>query len=485
MVRLHGIILLLAAVLAGGALHAQGEAELLREVGESLQTARANKADVLAPNSFDEAAKLYREAQDEYSSGKGKLADIRKKLNSAGQYLGKVDRVIEVAEVAIPDAIKARSDAMAAGAPEFFPDEWEKAEKRLKDATGRIENGKNLNDAKKRAAEAAEMYRDVELEAIKANYLTETRDLLKQADDEDVDDRAPQTLERSRELVDMAEKELEENRYDKDVARNLARQAKYEVRHAIYLSRHIKEVRDNDLSMEEIMLNAEAPLERIAAALDIVPQFDQGLEPVAIQLEARVREKLDELDHTRQELADRDTQIVNYKARIDELEEQLGGIAAQQSELQKRMEAQERIREKFVTIEKLFTREEANVFRQGNQVILRLVGLNFDSGKSEIKPAYFSLLTKVEQAIKTFPEATITVEGHTDAYGGDKLNLDLSRNRAEAVRQYLLANISELDVSMTRAVGFGESKPIANNETREGRAKNRRIDIVIEPNLAY
>ena len=122
------------------------------------------------------------------------------------------------------------------------------------------------------------------------------------------------------------------------------------------------------------------------------------------------------------------------------------------------------------------------MLRDGNDVIVRLVGLSFDVGKSVIKPEHFGLLTKVQNAINTFPDCKISVEGHTDSHGSDVLNLSLSQERADAVMAYLVANMS-IDSSRIEAVGYGESNPIANNETAEGRAKNRRIDIVIHPQL--
>ena len=113
-------------------------------------------------------------------------------------------------------------------------------------------------------------------------------------------------------------------------------------------------------------------------------------------------------------------------------------------------------------------------------MIIRLVGMNFASGQAVIRPDHFALLTKVKQAIAIYPGAKITIEGHTDAYGTDETNLKLSQQRADAVAQYLLAN-SNLSADKVEAVGYGETSPIANNETKEGRAKNRRIDVVIKP----
>jgi outer membrane protein OmpA-like peptidoglycan-associated protein len=72
------------------------------------------------------------------------------------------------------------------------------------------------------------------------------------------------------------------------------------------------------------------------------------------------------------------------------------------------------------------------------------------------------------------------VEGHTDSTGSETVNLALSERRANSVRDYLLAN-TVLGASQVKAVGYGESRPIANNETAAGRANNRRIDVVIVP----
>jgi len=134
--------------------------------------------------------------------------------------------------------------------------------------------------------------------------------------------------------------------------------------------------------------------------------------------------------------------------------------------------------EKIKTLENMFTAEEAIVLRRGNEIIIRLIGLSFPSGKSTIEPEYFSLLTSVQRAIRNFSEATITIEGHTDAIGNDRYNENLSYERAAAVKQYLLANMG-LDDSRITALGYGESRPIASNETNEGRAQNRRIDLVL------
>ena len=86
----------------------------------------------------------------------------------------------------------------------------------------------------------------------------------------------------------------------------------------------------------------------------------------------------------------------------------------------------------------------------------------------------------LRQAIQVFPDSTVVVEGHTDAFGSDELNHTLSQTRAEAVVHHLLSVMTISPTQLT-SVGYGESRPVANNETAAGRKRNRRIDVVIHP----
>ena len=82
-------------------------------------------------------------------------------------------------------------------------------------------------------------------------------------------------------------------------------------------------------------------------------------------------------------------------------------------------------------------------------------------------------------AIQLAKSELATIEGHTDSYGGDDFNMNLSESRANAVVAYLNGEPS-LQNTELRAVGYGETRPIANNESEAGRTRNRRIDVVIQ-----
>lgn len=102
----------------------------------------------------------------------------------------------------------------------------------------------------------------------------------------------------------------------------------------------------------------------------------------------------------------------------------------------------------------------------------------FDTGQTTIKPESHPLLDEVADVMKAHPEVKhVVVEGHTDDQGGTDFNLQLSQGRAEAVRTYLMGKGVAGD--RLEAKGYGESRPIADNKTAEGREANRRVEFVI------
>jgi outer membrane protein OmpA-like peptidoglycan-associated protein len=142
------------------------------------------------------------------------------------------------------------------------------------------------------------------------------------------------------------------------------------------------------------------------------------------------------------------------------------------------VDAQERVRANVAAIESSFTASEARVVRQGDDVVISLLGIRFPSGRSTIDGSNAALMNKVREALALFPDSSIVVEGHTDANGSDSTNLILSQDRADAVRQYLVTHFGTNPEKIS-SIGYGEARPVATNETADGRARNRRIDLVI------
>jgi len=104
-----------------------------------------------------------------------------------------------------------------------------------------------------------------------------------------------------------------------------------------------------------------------------------------------------------------------------------------------------------------------------------LLDIKFDTNKADIKPVFHNELKKVGDFLKEYPNAKGTIEGHTDSIGGKEMNAKLSQRRAESVRNYVIKNFG-IDAGRIAAKGFGLTKPVADNKTKEGRTKNRRIE---------
>lgn len=100
----------------------------------------------------------------------------------------------------------------------------------------------------------------------------------------------------------------------------------------------------------------------------------------------------------------------------------------------------------------------------------------FDFDKAVVKPEFYPLLERIAEIMSQNEKMTVQLEGHTDSVGTDNYNQGLSKRRANAVKNALIKR-AMVDANKLKALGFGESKPITTNETKEGRAKNRRVEL--------
>jgi len=117
----------------------------------------------------------------------------------------------------------------------------------------------------------------------------------------------------------------------------------------------------------------------------------------------------------------------------------------------------------------------------GGQAILVNMpgGVTFDTNSTVLKPGFTSTLDQIAANLNHYPNSLVDVYGHTDAVGSDSYNQTLSENRARVVADYLVSR--GVTPARIRSTGFGKTQPIASNDTPEGRAANRRVEIKIVP----
>lgn len=475
-----GFVGLLAALCVLGApahAAAQSVESQVKAATDRLDQDRSKHLDLIAPRYYQKASDRLVDARRLLSQG-GSINDIRTRLADLADNLTKAEKLEEVGNVLLKAALAARSDALAANAPRFASDLWSNAESAMKDAGKKVEDG-NQNDARSKAAEATQRYHKAEQRAIEVDVLGRARVLRQQAVRANAKDRAPATLSRADTLFARAEQILGSDLSRQADARKYAEQAAIQYRHATRLAAMADTLRNRDAGIETLALRAESQLATIADSVGYDADFADGFAPATRQILASIQSLHEDRANLEKQAAGLRQDLKQAQAHSDSLESRLAQLGEKQQQVTAELQRRQKRQQKLQEIQEVFDRNEAEVLLSGNELIIRLYGLQFPSASAEIKPDNFSLLTKVQRVLREFPDQPVTITGHTDSRGDQDYNQALSQRRAEAVRDYLLANMS-LSAGLVTAKGYGESQPIATNDTEEGRAKNRRIDVRVD-----
>ncbi|OGG46018.1 MAG: hypothetical protein A3F84_26025 [Candidatus Handelsmanbacteria bacterium RIFCSPLOWO2_12_FULL_64_10] len=459
------------------------EQTLFGDIEKALEQARAQYANLYSPRNYDRATAEYKGAVEDFKANRN-LNIVRERVKRADGYLKAAAQNVVISRSLFAGVMAARQDALKANAPEFAKEAYEAASRRFTEAASSVEGG-DVEAAKRRGAEAEEMFKKAELTAIQASIVGNVRKLLEYAGNLKADSYAPRTVASARSLLTEAEKQITSNRYDRNVAREKAEQAEYQAQIAIHLSRLFPTLDADAKKREDFILALQDSIGRVSEEIGFPVRFDQGFDAALSTLRLAARNLRQEGQSLSQNLAARTKESASRAAEIDRLRRELAVLKGQKEELAAREAAQaqalaarEAFEQKIRGIEGLFSADEGTVIRQGDNLIVRLHGLTFKSGSAQLTPQNFLMLAKVQSAIREFPDAAVEVGGHTDSAGNDDYNQVLSERRAQAVRDHLLKSLNLPEGQIT-AVGYGETKPVANNATEEGRARNRRIDIVM------
>lgn len=427
--------------------------EEITNLENNIKTAQGNQVDVLSPKNFKEAHEALMDAKEMHSKGKD-TDKVLHEIALGNAYLTNANSVAEVARNNIEDVIAARQAAVSAGAPSYFSKEMKRADEDFKDVTEDIEKNK-LSSATKKRAELQDKFLDLELKSIKEKHLAESRKTIALAKKEKAEKFAPRTLAIAEKSYTDTEAYITANRHNTMAIEARVAETQQAAMHALDINRTAKGT--NKTSSEETALAMEKERMRVAAK-------DSQLKSV--------KSELDATQNALEGTVDENVALLSTKQKLEAE--------------QKKLEAEKALNEKYEAARKEFAGNEAEVYKQGDALLIRLKGMEFPSSKATITEKNKPLLSKVEKVIGEFGASTVVVEGHTDSVGGKKINDRLSQNRAEAVKNYLQANggaISEAPEKI-EAVGYGYQKPLASNKTADGRAQNRRVDIIIKPEAA-
>jgi len=438
--------------------------EQINSLDNDLQNARNNQIDVLSPQWFAKAEKSFNNAIKDHNRGAA-LSDILKNIAQSRAELKRAEDFAKVASTSLSKVINERKLARASGATKMGKD-YVKVEGQFLDLMRSVENNK-LKSARKKEAKVINSFRQLELRAIKEQALGEVRKLLKQAKKENARKFAPDSYALATNKLEATDAFISKHPYEKEKMLEKANDALFEAWRCIRVTRQSKKVKT--MKPEQITLWYEKALYQTAGALSAPDMRD---EPFEIQVE-NILSSITTLKKDRNSM----------QVEIDALKNQTALLAdrtMKEQAAKERLAAEKKFNELFGEVRNLFDANEAEVNKQGDQLLIRLGAIKFPVGKYVIMQENYGLLSKVQLAIRIFGEPDVVIEGHTDSTGSDELNQHLSEQRAYAVGQYLIANRT-LPADRIEAVGFGAIRPLASNKTAQGRAVNRRIDVIIKP----
>ncbi len=506
-----------------------------------MDTSKASEVHVFAPKAWDRANDMLVTAKAVLDQG-GRQNDADRMVAEAREYVENSIKAAEVCKLSLKEHLEARRKAQAAKAPTLVPELWKAAEDKFLEATAKVEGG-DVKGGIKKAAEAAPLFDVAEDGAIRVAVLGTADKLIATALADEAQQYAPSTLDAARTARKAAADLLTKDRYNRTTAVQAATRAEYEARHASNIAMSVRSLNRNDQAWEKLMLLYEIQMSRIGKGMgwEQLP-FDNGpiaaadsvlagvsrmqgeharlqgessqargeiartqgeREAATAALQGELQKQRDDVARALQavlarlsvanaqgdpsalvaQLDQRATELLAERATLDErvkaADARIAELSASQQQASAALEARQAKDDRLAKARTMLNPSEGELLvNSTGDVVLRLSGLSFDAGKAVLKDAHMPLLGKVQEICKLFPNANYVVEGHTDMTGDGTANQQLSDKRAFAVMQYLRQALA-LPADRIRSIGYGAEKPIAPNNTAAGKAKNRRIDILV------
>ena len=439
-----------------------------------LADARSQDVNVLSPGLYDQAQSSLLAAKQALEKG-GKLSAIEKYVAEGNDSLQKAEEIAQVSRTILGETNNARAKALKVGA-DRLGEPYMDVERQYLELTKAIEND-NLSYAQKNGLAVKGAFRKLEIMAIKKSALGNARKMMADADRAKLQKIAPSAYGVAETALNEAEIYAGQNPYEAEMISQKNLHAEFMARRLMAISESSKTFQS--MTPESSAIYVENLFAQLGQALNTGDMRDKTVDAQLGALAAAAGT----MERNNLSLEKEKT---NFQHEIAFLEQQLTGvqgISQEQAVAKSRLSAKSAFNEQFNTVQRYFDPDEAEVYKQGGNLVIRLRGIKFPVGRATLTPENYTLLSKVQRAIQTFDQPKVTIEGHTDSSGSTQINHELSLKRAGAVKTYLVAN-KTLPGNHIQAAGFGPDRPLAPNTTPEGRAINRRIDVLISPTQA-
>jgi outer membrane protein OmpA-like peptidoglycan-associated protein len=420
-------------------------------------------------------------------------------LGKARKYARRAILISQKVSLEYRDMLEARDRMQLTQAINYRADLVRRAEKHFKDVINAIENGQDQKARRGARIALQELYA-ASVVAAREQIIRPLSKSIAASRKVSARKYAPGALDSALDAQRRAEKIIREDPGAMVKARNIARKGEEQARRAARIGALGTLLRRNPSELEGWLAAEDGRMMAIARALGIQLPSEQEPEEQLAAIEnaildirqahaAQMRDAEQQITELSGKLAKYEGELAvmqdlqrQYQAELSgmqELQQKYEGELSDMEELRHKLQLRREAEAKIKRIASLFDPEKTEILLTPDaDVILRMKGMNFRSGSAVIPPQSYELLDQVVQAIAIFPDRPVRIEGHTDYIGTSDYNLNLSERRAESVREYITSVVEDHAPEIT-AVGYGEDRPVANNETAEARKKNRRIDIVL------
>jgi outer membrane protein OmpA-like peptidoglycan-associated protein len=460
--------------------HTAAETITLEQVRALLDTARSHRADVFSRGFYEAGLDAYRKALEDSSAG-NRTKLLRKRLSEATTYLQQAISTADRFEALFPRLIAAYDSAQVVEARTRAESSYAEASRAFDKCVQLLEKGDN-EAASRWATKATDLYRRAWTEAVREEIFGEIRRRYNDLAESEVPSLAPALFQALGDSIAEAEDRIGSPEWRREEAAATANDLADRLAHLLYVTEWIKKLPEGFAGKEQLILQYEETIRQISRELNLNPRFDRDMALNVAAVLSAIRKIRDDNLYLKNELNRRDQQIGELEAKLPKLNSQTDKYLSELETIRSELQAQRRYQEKIRRLTSLIPPEKGiAVYRvrgDSAEIFIRLTGLHFRSGKAAIQPGDTTLLDLTAQIVREFPQSEVLVYGHTDAKGRDDLNLRLSQERAEQVRNHLIKK-GAVQPSRIHAIGMGETQPLASNDDKEGRAKNRRVEIII------
>ena len=449
----------------------ENPSDQMDNLGQGLLEARQDRVDLLSPTWFSAAQLSYTKAKQGIEKGT-ELASILENIATGQAQLEQARNNTDRFKSTLGDVIESRDAAIAVQTGQYEK-EFKNLEgdfRKLAVAVEESDSGYVKDHAK--VIDAA--YRDLELRAIKDATLSQARKMMADAKDENLEDAAPKSFADAQKKLADADAVITRDRYDKVKIDTAAREAEFYARRLREIAKASTQL--DKMEPEDIALWMEGYFTETIGQLKEIDRRD-------LSFDAQQKVVLNDITSLQRARSSAASRLEANSIESEKLKERIGDLEGRtyQERLEKeRLAAEKQFNELYNQVQGYFSADEAEVYKQAQQLVIRLKAVQFPVGQAVILPNNYPLLTTVQKAISAFGQPDVVVEGHTDSTGSEIMNQQLSEKRAEAVKQYLVYN-GTLPAGKIIAVGYGSTRPLASNASAQGRAVNRRIDVIIKP----